>query len=223
MKQLKTCHFKLNPTRGQEQTFAQWPGPCRYVCNLCLAYKKHLYTSHKRSISKNDIQKELSAIAKETAWIGCVHSQTLQEVTHRLFKAYEGFFKQGKGFPKFAKGNHYRSFTFKQGVKLHEGINSIQLPKNGKVKYRKSQPVEGIIKTASIIKEADGWYIAICCEAGIIPFFSVENTVGLDVGINSLGGIQRYWSAPGNPPALAVEMSTVDIHPNTVNHSTKPN
>ncbi|WP_232764138.1 hypothetical protein, partial [Salegentibacter salinarum] len=80
----------------------------RYVYNLCLDYKKQLYTSHKISINKNDIQKELSAIAKEIEWIGCIHSQTLQEVTDRLFKTYEGFFKQGKGFPKFAKRNQYR-------------------------------------------------------------------------------------------------------------------
>jgi len=185
MKQIKTYHFKLNPTRAQEQTFAQWLGSCRYVYNLCLDYKKQLYTSHKIAINKNDIQKELSAIAKEIAWIGCIHSQTLQEVTDRLFKTYEGFFKQVKGFPKFAKRNQYRSFTFKQGIKIHQGINSIQLPKIGMVNYRKSQTVEGIIKTASIIKDADGWYVAICCEAAIIPLSSVENTLGLDVGIKS--------------------------------------
>ncbi|WP_339652702.1 transposase [uncultured Salegentibacter sp.] len=127
MKQIKTYHFKLNPTRAQEQTFARWLGSCRYVYNLCLDYKRQLYTSHKISINKNDIQKELSAIAKEIEWIGCIHSQTLQEVTDRLFKTYEGFFKQGKGFPKFVKRNRYRSFTFKQGIKIHKGINSIQL------------------------------------------------------------------------------------------------
>jgi putative transposase len=185
MNQIKTYRFKLKPTKVQAMAFAQWLGSCRYVYNLCLDYKKQLYSNHSVSIGKYDMQKELSAIAKDIEWIGCIHSQTLQEVTDRLFKAYDGFFKQGKGFPKFAERSLYRSFTYKQGVKLHENTCTIQLPKIGKVKYRKSQDVQGNIKTASVVKEADGWYITLCCEVGIAPLPQVENVVGLDVGIKS--------------------------------------
>lgn len=81
-------------------TFTQWFGTCRYVYNLCFDYKKQLYLTPSISIDKNDLQKELSAIAKDVKWIGCIHSQTLQEVTERRFKPYDGFFKQGKG-PQF--------------------------------------------------------------------------------------------------------------------------
>jgi putative transposase len=138
MQQFKTYRFKLNPTPAQAQSFAQWLGACRYVYNLCLDYKKQLYTSHSITITKNDIRKEISGIAKEADWIGQLHSQTLQEVTDRLFKAYDGFFKSAKGFPKLAKKGFYSSFTFKQGVKLHQNTCRVQLPKIGKVKYRKS-------------------------------------------------------------------------------------
>jgi putative transposase len=185
MNQIKTYRFKLKPTKEQAMAFAQWLGSCRYVYNLCLDYKKQLYSNHSVSISKNEMQKELSAIAKDIEWIGCIHSQTLQEVTDRLFKSYDGFFKLGKGFPKFAKRSLYRSFTYKQGVKLHENTCTVQLPKIGKVKYRKSQAVLGTIKTASVVKEADGWYVTLCCEVGIAPLPQVENVVGLDVGIKS--------------------------------------
>jgi len=184
MIQLKTYRFKLNPTKAQAQSFAQWLGSCRYVYNLCLDYKKQLYTDHSINISKNDIQKEISGIAKDVDWIGQVHSQILQEVTDRLFKAYDGFFK-GKGFPKFAKKGVYSSFTFKQGVKLHQNTNTVQLPKIGKVKYRKSQTVEGTIKTANISKQANGWYINLACEVDIEPLPRNTNVVGLDVGIKS--------------------------------------
>lgn len=185
MNQIKTYRFKLKPTKVQAQAFAQWLGTCRYVYNLCLDYKKQVYTTHQVSIDKNQMQKELSAIAKDVEWIRCVHSQTLQEVTDRLFKSYDGFFKQGKGFPKFAKRSLYRSFTFKQGVKLHQNTCTVQLPKIGKVKYRKSQAVDGKIKTASVVKEADGWYVTLCCEVYINPLPQITNVVGLDVGIKS--------------------------------------
>ena len=200
MIQVKTYRFngaarRLKPTQAQAQCFAQWLGSCRYVYNLCLDYKKQLYTDHSISISKNDIQKEIAAIAKEVDWIGQIHSQTLQEVTDRLFKAYDGFFKSGKGFPQFAKKGVYSSFSFKQGVKLHQNTSTVQLPKIGKVKYRKSQAFDGQIKTANISKQADGWYISLVCEVDIEPLPAKTNTVGLDVGIKSLATF-----SDGRPP-----------------------
>jgi putative transposase len=185
MTQIKTYRFKLKPTKAQEQCFAQWLGTCRYVYNLCLDYKQQLYTDHSIIISKNDLQKKISEIAKEVNWIGQVHSQTLQEVTDRLFKSYDGFFKQGKGFPKFAKKGFYSSFIFKQGVKLYPNTSTVQLPKIGKFKYQNSQVVRGTIKTANVSKRADGWYISLTCEVDIHPLSVKSKTVGLDVGIKS--------------------------------------
>jgi putative transposase len=202
MIQLKTYRFKLKPTKAQAQSFAQWLGSCRYVYNLCLDYKKQLYTDHSISISKNDIQKEIAGIAKEVDWIGQVHSQTLQEVTDRLFKAYDGFFKSGNGFPKFAKKGVYSSFAFKQGVKLHQNTNTVQLPKIGKVKYRKSQTVDGRIKTAHINKQVDGWYLSLACEVDIEPLPANTNVVGLDVGIKSFATFSDGKPSVDNPKYL---------------------
>jgi len=147
MIQVKTYRYRLNPTPSQKQALGQWLGSCRYVYNLSISYKKTLWEHNKVSLSKNEIQKELGAIAKETDWIAQVHSQVLQEVTDRVFNAYEGFFKHGKGFPKFARKGHYQSFSFKQGVKISP--THVQLPKFGKVKYRNSQTCIGTIKRAT--------------------------------------------------------------------------
>jgi len=201
MQQIKTYPFKLKPTKTQAQSFAQWLGSCRYVYKLCLDYKKQLYTTHSIPISKNDIQKEIAGIAQEVDWIGQVHSQTLQEVTDRLFKAYDGFFK-GNGFPKFAKKGLYSWFSFKQGVKLHQNTSTVQLPKIGKVKYRKSQTVEGEIKTANISKQADGWYISLACEVEILPLENNTNVVGLDVGVKSFATFSDSRPPVENPQYL---------------------
>ncbi len=184
MIQTRTYRYKLNPTPSQKQALGQWLGACRYVYNLSLSYKKTLWEHHKVSITKNDVQKELGAIAKETMWIGCVHSQVLQEVTDRVFNAYDGFFKQGKGFPKFARKGHYQSFSFKQGVKVSPTY--VQLPKFGKVKYRNSQDCVGHIKRATVRECADGWYVCLCVETDIDYLPTNESRIGIDVGIKSL-------------------------------------
>jgi putative transposase len=182
--QTKTYRYKLNPTPSQQQALGQWLGSCRYVYNLSLSYKKTLWEQHKLSLSKNEIQKELASIAKETDWLGQVHSQVLQEVTDRVFNAYDGFFKQSKGFPKFAKKGHYQSFSFKQGVKVSS--THVQLPKFGKVKYRNSQACVGTIKRATVRECADGWYVCLCVETDIDHLPKSGNSAGIDVGIKSL-------------------------------------
>ena len=184
MIQTKTYRYKLNPTASQKQALGQWLGSCRYVYNLSLSYKKTLWEHSKVSIGKNEIQKELSSIAKETDWLGCVHSQVLQEVTDRVFNAYDGFFKQGKGFPKFARKGQYQSFSFKQGVKISP--THVQLPKFGRVKYRNSQDCTGTIKRATVRECADGWYVCLCVETDIEHLPVSPNQIGIDVGIKSL-------------------------------------
>ena len=182
--QTRTYRYKLAPTPTQEQALGQWLGSCRYAYNLSLSYKKTLWEQSKVSIGKNDIQKELAGIAKETDWLGLVHSQVFQDVTDRVFNAYDGFFKQGKGFPKFARKGQYQSFSFKQGVKVSS--THIQLPKFGKVKYRNSQDCIGQIKRATVRECADGWYVCLCVETEIDPLPKNKNHIGIDVGIKSL-------------------------------------
>ncbi|WP_084694851.1 RNA-guided endonuclease TnpB family protein [Pontibacter korlensis] len=92
------------------------------------------------------------------------------------------FFQARQGIPQVRQ---YRSFTYKQGVKLHQNTSTVQLPRIGKVKYRKSQDVQGVIRTASVVKEADGWYVTLCCEVDIERLPQISNVVGLDVGIKS--------------------------------------
>ncbi|WP_415837341.1 transposase, partial [Pontibacter korlensis] len=70
-------------------------------------------------------------------------------------------------------------------MKLHENTCTVQLPKIGKVKYRKSQDVQGVIRTGSVVKEADGWHVTLCCEVEIAPLPQTDSVVGLDVGIKS--------------------------------------
>jgi putative transposase len=193
MHQIKTYRFKLNLTKAQQQCFVRWVGTCRYVYNLALDTKIWAY-KYGVSLSKYDLIKQLpdrrAAPLKEVEWVKQVHSQTLQDVVEHLDKAYQSFFK-GNGFPKLAKKGQYASFTFKQGVKLHQNTSTVQppggpVPKMGKVKYRKSQTVEATIKSANISKQADGWYISLACQVAIQPLSTTTHTLGLDVGITSL-------------------------------------
>lgn len=199
---VKTYRFKLKPTRAQEQIFAQWLGSCRFVYNLCLEYRQLMYKQWQKSVSKNELQKQVKDLVSEVEWLKPLHSQTLQDVTDRLEATYERFFKLGAGFPKFAKRSQYRSFSFKQGVQRRaydsERIGKVYLPKIGDVAYIKSREFVGNIKRTSIIKEADGWYIAFAVEIVQAPLPRTTQHIGIDVGLESFATLSTGEKIP--PP-----------------------
>src|SRR6476660_7302085 len=102
---------------------------------------------------------------------GEVHSQVLQDVVLRVDRAFEAFFRrmregQTPGYPRFHGRDRYNSFTFPQvgdhgSARVDNGF--LVLSKIGRIAVRWSRPLEGWPKTATISKEADGWYACISC------------------------------------------------------------
>lgn len=172
---IRTYQFKLKPTKAQIKIFLCWLGVCRMVYNMALEIKDAAYKKRGINVSKGELQKQITEIRSDYDWVREVQVHTIQDVTDRLFRAFDNFFrrikerKSGKkkkaGYPKFAKKNKFSSFGFKGNeAKLHQNTNTIALPKIGNVKYRKSREVEGKILHTRVIKKADGWYVSITTE-----------------------------------------------------------
>ncbi|MDY6993704.1 MAG: RNA-guided endonuclease TnpB family protein, partial [Pseudomonadota bacterium] len=95
------------------------------------------------------------------------------------------------GRPRFKKNSRYRSFTYpqiKQDCLVDKRIN---LPKIGKVKLIQHRPLpDGFqIKTVTISRKADGYYVTLSLEDKSVPALSKdveptsENTLGIDMGL----------------------------------------
>lgn len=179
---MKTYKFKLKPTDKQILRMDSWIHTCRNIYNVALQERVESYKVNKTSVSKYDQYNQLPQIKKDFDWVADVHSDVLQESLDRLEKSYKTFFRGG-GFPKFAKRGEYKSFTFKRSVKVED--NKLKLPKLGKMKYFKSREIDGNIKTTTIVKEDNGWFICIVVEYQV-PHDSIEvdnqNPIGLDCG-----------------------------------------
>ncbi|PLZ22678.1 transposase, partial [Fischerella thermalis WC542] len=133
----------------------------------------------------------LPELKKVRPWYKDIDSTVLQQNIKRLDKAFENFFV-GRGFPKFKNRSTMRSFTFTTGLKLDK--NKIYLPKLGWMRFYNSRNIpEGFkIKSATVRKKADGYYVSIRIEDTSVPIFPVKtnseiNTVvGLDMGLGKL-------------------------------------
>jgi len=185
----KTYKYKLKPNLVQRTKFAQYLGVCRLLYNLGLETKIHAYESNRINVSKFELMQQIKDLNLAFDWIKDVQSQVKQDVFKRLDKTYDNFFRglktgQKVGFPKFAKRDVYKSFTFPASVKFQNG--KIKLPKIGLVSFFKDRsiPQDAKIKTTTIKKQADGWFACITVEEQNLFIPADKNQdVGIDMGI----------------------------------------
>jgi putative transposase len=133
---------------------------------------------------------ELKAIRAELPEDAAIHSHVLQDVLARLDTTYQAFFRrvangEKPGFPRFHGKDRYHSFTYQEygnGARLDNGC--LVLSKIGRIAVHWSRPVAGTIKTVTISKEADGWYVLFsCADVSIEPLPLTGKEPGIDVGL----------------------------------------
>lgn len=130
-------------------------------------------------------------------------SQVLQDVVNRVETSFSNFTTPDKngnrrGKPKFKGLHYYKSFTYPQLdnldlVKDEQNRICISLAKIGQVPvvFHRPIPTGFKIKTGSVIREADGWYISLTLEDQTVPVTvaeiqpTEENAVGIDLGITN--------------------------------------
>jgi putative transposase len=69
-------------------------------------------------------------------------------------------------------------------VKLQEDGKRVLIYGIGSVKLKLHRPLEGKIKTATVKKEDDSWYVVFSCEVDPKPLPKDEKTIGIDLGTN---------------------------------------
>ncbi|NJN30106.1 MAG: transposase [Synechococcales cyanobacterium RM1_1_8] len=122
-------------------------------------------------------------------------AQMLQNVIERVNRAFDRFTQgdgNGKrsGKPKFKGKPYYSSICWPQDVKvLSAGL--VSLPKLGELEFIEHRPIPVgfTVKTATIIRDGDGYHICFSLEDKFVPIVDVEihptesNSKGIDVGL----------------------------------------
>lgn len=131
-------------------------------------------------MSKFALMKQLPDL-KDIDWIKDVPAQSLIDVIDRLDKAYQIFFKGG-GFPKWAKKDEYKSILFKTVKWTGSGFKLLKI---GEVKIFKDRVPKGKLKTATIIKERNCYFICVVAEVESENIYPTNESqvVGMDMGI----------------------------------------
>lgn len=194
---LKAYKYKIRrPSKRIIATFEQWLDVNRELYNAALQERIEAWQRQRKSVSFAEQCAQLPQIKPLREDVGQVHSRVLQATLRRLQRSFENFFRRVKagdaqaGFPRFKSRMRFDSFTYSQSGFRLEG-DKLYLSKIGHVRLHLSREIEGTLKTCTIKREADGWYVILTAEAKAKPLPKTGVTVGLDVGLENFATLSN--------------------------------
>ena len=203
--------YKLRPNKAQANQFDEWLNLLRMQYNYRLGERFNWYESTRCPVDSCSLvscsiapvlkppdyywqKRDLLNTKKLFPEYKEIHSQVLQNCVERVKKAFDRYIKADKtgqrsGKPRFKGKGRYHSFTYTQMKQDCIQGNRITLPKIGDVKMILHRPIpDGFkIKTAQIVKAADGYYVTLSLQDATVPTISpdlnFDRTVGIDMGL----------------------------------------
>ena len=200
---LRAIKIRLYPNKEQELKLNQVLGCYRFIYNHMLARKQQIYNETKKSLSVTDLSKYFHGeLLKDEnyAWLKEQNTKVMKQSIRQMLSAYDKFFKQHNGFPKFKSKKDKQSALFPL-----EAIS-----KNNKFETRKitlTQPLKNIrfkcsdlyfnrlkqyhdkIRSATISKTKSGnFFLSILIELPneeVVKFKLTNENVGIDLGVKN--------------------------------------
>ena len=189
---LKAYKYRLYPNKQQIEQIQKTFGCCRFVYNQTLAHRKDLYENKKESMNKIACNNYVNQILKkEYEWLKEVDKFALTNSVYNMDSAYQKFFKEHSGYPKFkSKRDNKKSYTTNitgNNIEVSFERSRIKLPKLKWIKAKIHREFVGKIKSATISQVPSGkYFVSVLVETEHIQMESTDCMVGIDLGIKDL-------------------------------------
>lgn len=197
----RAIKVKLYPNKQQEQVINKILGCYRFVYNHMLARKQQEYTDNKISLSLCDISKYFhNTLCKDEkySWIKEQNTQVMKQSIRQMMSAYDKFFKQRTGFPKFKSKKDKLSALFpitaisKSNTFDTKHVSLVKSLKNIKFRcsdlyFKRLQTYKDSIRSATMSKTKSGnYFLSILIDVPqdeIVKFRQTGGSVGIDLGV----------------------------------------
>ena len=198
---LRATKIRLYPNKTQEQTLNKVLGCYRFVYNQMLALKQEAYNRDKSNLGLCELSKYFHGELlkdEQYAWLKEQNTKVMKQAIRQMLSAYDGFFKLGKGFPKF-KSKHdnnsalfpceaiSKSNTFEtKHISLTKSLKNIKFHCSN-LYFERLQRYKDNIKSATLSKTKSGkFYLSVLMsmnEEEFKQFSHTNNRVGIDLGV----------------------------------------
>lgn len=198
---LRAIKIRLYPNKTQEQTLNKVLGCYRFVYNQVLAQKKNAYDTDKTNLKVTDLSKWFhGTLLKDEKfyWLREQNTKVMKQAIRQMLGAYEKFFKQHNGFPKFKSKKDTQSALFPyEAISRHNTFKtrhiSLTTPlKNIKFRcsdlyFSRLQKYSKNIRSATLSKTKSGnFFLSVLVEiedTELKRFKHTNEQVGIDLGV----------------------------------------
>ena len=198
---LRAIKVRLYPNKQQEQALNKVLGCYRFVYNHMLARKQEAYKADKTNLGLTELSKYFHHELlrdEQYVWLKEQNTRVMNQAIRQMLTAYEKFFNEHKGFPKFKSKRDEQSALFPIGAiskKNTFDTRKITLTKTLKdIKFRCSdlyhkrlQKYKDNIRSATLSKTKSGCYtLSILVDMNdneLIKFNKTSRDVGIDLGV----------------------------------------
>ena len=191
--------FLLRPTAKQVATLEACLEDHRQLYNAALEERRDAWKTRAAAVSYYHQATQLPEIRKadpggQGRWSAGSQQQTLR----RLDKAFAAFFRRSKegqnpGYPRFRGRGWFDTVDWpaqKNGARWdsvpHPAVTRVYLLGIGHVRVHQHRAVQGTVKTVSVKREGNRWYVILACDdVAPQPLPTTGAAVGIDMGVVS--------------------------------------
>lgn len=183
--------YRLFPNVNQARELASALETHRRLYNDCLAQRKVAYETEKRSVKYGEQSAWFKLERATNPYFARLNFSSAQATMRRLEQSYANFFRRCKegtnqaGYPRFKGRDRYDSIIYPShgdGIRLIG--NRLRVQHAGTIRVKLHRPVQGAIKTLTIKRESEKWFVIVSCELPDVPVVAATNPpVGVDVGL----------------------------------------
>ena len=198
---LRAIKIRLYPNKTQEQTLNKVLGCYRFVYNHMLARKQEAYKADKTNLGLTELSKHFHhELLKDEQyqWLKEQNTKVMQQSIRQMLTAYDKFFKEHKGFPKFKSKKDKQSASFPiDAISKKNTFDTRKITLTTKLKnisfrcsdlyFKRLQKYKDNIRSATLSKTKSGCYLlSILIDVNDNEFAKFNKTnrdVGVDLGV----------------------------------------
>lgn len=198
---LRVIKIRLYPNKQQEQDINKLLGCYRFVYNHMLALKQKEYNENKINLTLKELSKYFYGTLRKDekySWLREQNTNVMSQSIRQMLSAYDKFFKQRTGYPKFKSKKDKLSALFPINAISRRNTfeqRKITLTKSFKdIKFRCSdlyfkrlQTYKDSIRSATMSKTKSGnYFLSILIDVPqdeIVKFRQTGGSVGIDLGV----------------------------------------
>ena len=198
---LRAIKIRLYPNTKQELKLNQVLGCYHFVYNHMLARKQQIYNETKKSLSVTDLSKYFHGeLLKDEkyVWLKEQNTKVMKQSIRQMLSAYDKFFKQHNGFPKFKSKKDKQSALFPlEAISKSNKFETRKITLTQPLKdicfrcsdlyFNRLKQYHDMIRSATLSKTKSGnFFLSILIDIPndeVVKFNQTNECVGIDLGV----------------------------------------